>query len=93
MSGKSHCSQNVCLLPSGSERKIKFHVYGPDPRGYSAQASFKYGPVIIASSTATYLPGSGQHVENPVLNGSGSTLILMSLSCFLSCLVELSVYC
>ena len=43
LSGKSHCSQNVCLLPDGSERKIKFHIYGPDPRGYSVQASFKYG--------------------------------------------------
>lgn len=93
LSGKSHCSQNVCLLPNGSERKIKFHVYGPDPRGYSVQASFKYGLVIIASSAATYLPGSSRHMENPVLNSFGSTSVLMSLSHFLRCLVELSVYC
>jgi len=57
------------------------------------QASFKYGPVIIVSSAAAYLPGSSRCVENPVLNSFGSTLILISFSSFLSCSVELAVYC
>lgn len=60
MSGKSHCSQNVCLHPNGPERKIKFQISRLDPRGYSGQASFKWGLVIIASGTAIYLPGNRQ---------------------------------
>lgn len=93
MSGKSRCSQNVCPLPNGSERKIKFHVYRPDPRGYSVRASFKCGLVMVVSSAVAYLPGSSRHVENPMLNSFGSTLVLTSSSHFLSHSVELSVHC
>lgn len=74
LSGKSNCSQNVCPLPNGSEGKIKFHIYGPDHRGYSVQVSFKYELVTGESNAATYLPGSSWHVANPVLDSFGSTL-------------------
>lgn len=78
---------------NGPEREVKSHVCSPDPRDAAAQASFKYGLVILVTSAATYLPGCSWRVENPVLGSFGSTLVLMSLSCSLSHSFELSVHC